>query len=533
MHIWKTILAHLRKSSASYSYALVVVSAILISLSLMYVNYTIAWFALSFLFLSFFNITQSKQALYKGFVFGVVSAGILNYWMVAAIYQYAQSSIVLGIICWLLAATIIGSIYALQFFIYSRVKFSDSAVLHAWGNAFLFASVWVIVEWLRAVLFAGMPWMSYSIGITQASHLFLAQPAAVGGVYILSFLVVLVNFTLSYAFHKKAWRLALIPALIVSAHFIAGSLLYNYSSQQVVAQSKPKVSVALILASMSPETVWNEQNGNALIQNLLTLNRQAAAVNSDLILWSETVIPWTYSNEDDFLKEVAKTTADNNTHFLLGMSTSIAEASNAVYNSAYLFTPTGAVLDRYDKGELLSLVESPLFSNSGNIILPFLAGSGLIVQQGQRQQAMKTPWGKAGVLLCNESAVPALLNRYPTDQISFLINLGNDGWFSDSFITRQHFYNSRLRAIESRKDLVINNNRGISGVIRANGEIGAQYQSDQSSVQQVDVFPNQVAALNYHYFIYAIFLATALLLLISFYNKSLIFSLFQTRVLRS
>jgi apolipoprotein N-acyltransferase len=527
------MLTQVRSFVASYSYVPVVISAILISFSLIYVNYTIAWFALSFLFLSLFNITQDKQAFYKGFVFGTVSAGILNYWMVSAIYQYAQSSIVLGIICWFLAAILIGGVYALQFFIYTRIKFSNTAVLHVWGNALLFASVWVIVEWLRAILFAGMPWMSYSIGISQASSLLLAQPAAVGGVYILSFLLVLINYTLSYAIRRATWRLVLIPVLIVSVHFIAGKVLYTYSSQQVSAHSEPKVSVALILASMSPETVWNEQNGNALVHNLLTLNRQAAAVNSDLILWSETVIPWTFHAEDDFLKEVAKTTSVKNAHFLLGMSTSVAETSNAVYNSAYLFTPTGSVLDRYDKGELLSLVESPLFNEQGNIILPFLAGSGLVVQEGQRQQAMQTPWGKAGVLLCNESAVPAILNRYATDQISFLINLGNDGWFSDFFITRQHFYNGRLRAIEARKDLVINNNKGISGVIRANGEIGAQYQSDQSSVQQVEVFPNQIATLSHLYFIYAVFLATALLLLISFYKRTHFFALFQNRAIRS
>lgn len=516
------VLTQVRSFAASYNYVPVVVSAILTSFSLIYVNYTIAWFALSFLFLSLFNVTQARQAVYKGFVFGVVSAGILNYWMVPAIVQYAQSSLWLGVFCWLLSTLIIGSTYAFQFLVYFKAKFSATTLPALIGNALLMASGWVAVEWLRAVLFAGIPWMSYSIGISQGGNIFLAQPAAVGGVYILSFLVVIVNYSLSYAIHTNAWRQVLIPVLIVSAHFVAGALLYTNISQQVNATSKPKVDVALILASLSPETVWNEQNGNTLVQNLLSLNRQAATGNSDLILWSETVIPWTYSAEDDFLKEVSRTTAVKNAHYLLGMSTAVAETSNAVYNSAYLFSPSGRVVDRYDKGELLSLVESPLFYDQGNIMLPFLAGSGLVVQEGIRQQAIQTPWGKAGVLLCNESAVPALLTRYATDQISFLVNLGNDGWFSESFITRQHFYNGRLRAIETRKDLVINNNRGISGVIRANGDIGARFQSDQSSVQQVTIYPNQITAFNYHNFIYAVLLVTAILLLISFYRTRLL-----------
>ncbi|WP_162426645.1 apolipoprotein N-acyltransferase [Pontibacter pudoricolor] len=513
------VLKKLHTFCATYSYACVISSAILTSISLIFVSYLIAWFALTFLFLSLLNINQAKQAFYKGFVFGGVSAGILNYWMVPAIYQYAQSSILLGVVCWLLAALIIGCIYALQFFIYTKIKFSNSTIIGAVSNAFLFASVWVIVEWIRAVLFAGMPWMSYSIGISQAANLFLVQPAALGGVYILSFLLVLVNYTLSYAIHTNHRKRLLIPVFLMTAHFIVGVVMYSSISDELIASSNSKVSATLILPSLPPETIWDEKNGNALVQKLLSLNNQAAVSGTDFILWSETVIPWSYSTDDDFLKEISRTTATTNTHFMLGMSTAVSPGNNAIYNSAYFFNPSGSVQARYDKGELLTLVESPLFSNNGCLILPFLSGSGLIVQEGERQNAIQTPWGKAGVLLCNESAVPVQVSRYASDQISFLINLGNDGWFSDFFITRQHFYNGRLRAIEARKDLVINNNRGISGVIRANGDIGAQFQSDYSSVQQVTIYPNQIPALNYHHFLYFIFSASVVLLLIRLFKS--------------
>jgi apolipoprotein N-acyltransferase len=514
------MLKQLHNFSKAYNYVPIVISAVLVSLSLIFVNHIIAWFALSFLFLSLFNTTRAKQAIYKGLVFGGVSAGILNYWMVPSIMQYAQSSMWLAVFCWLLSTFIIGFVYAIQFLFFVKTRFSG-ATLHALvGNAFLMASAWIIMEWVRAVLFAGMPWMSYSLGISQASNLFMAQPAALGGVYILAFLLVIVNYSFAYAIHTNLRKQLLVPVLLITAHFIVGVVMYSSISDKLSASDNPKVSAALVLASLPPETIWDENNGNALVQNLLSLNKQAVASGTDFILWSETVIPWSYSIEDAFLKEISRITATTDTHFMLGMSTAVSSGNNAIYNSAYFFNPSGAVQARYDKGELLTLVESPLFNNNGSLILPFLSGSGLIVQEGERQNAIQTPWGKAGVLLCNESAVPDQVSRFASDQISFLINLGNDGWFSDFFITKQHFFNGRLRAIEARKDLVINNNRGISGVIRANGDIGSQFQSDASSVQQITIYPNQIPALNYHYFLYFIFSATIVLLLIRLFNSS-------------
>ncbi|RDC58811.1 nitrilase-related carbon-nitrogen hydrolase [Adhaeribacter pallidiroseus] len=191
------------------------------------------------------------------------------------------------------------------------------------------------------------------------------------------------------------------------------------------------------------------------------------------------------------------------------MNTTVDPSTTTIHNSAYLFNPSGSLLDRYDKRELLTLVEKPLWTN--NIILPFLASSGLQIKPGKNHPGLQTPWGKAGILLCNESADPALTSSYSDNGASFLVNLGNDGWFANYFITRQHFYNNRLRAVEARKDIVINNNRGISGIIRANGEVAAQFQLNESSVQQVDIYPNQILATDYHFFIYLLLFTTAIL----------------------
>jgi apolipoprotein N-acyltransferase len=49
--------------------------------------------------------------------------------------------------------------------------------------------------------------------------------------------------------------------------------------------------------------------------------------------------------------------------------------------------------------------------------------------------------------------------------------MSNDGWFRGTWLVKQHFYNARLRAVETRKDIAVNSNNGRSGCIDASGRI--------------------------------------------------------------
>jgi apolipoprotein N-acyltransferase len=158
---------------------------------------------------------------------------------------------------------------------------------------------------------------------------------------------------------------------------------------------------------------------------------------------------------------------------------------------------------RYDKQDLLALVEKPLFG--GKVILPFLAASGLQMQTGNYGGAVKTPWGRAGVMLCNESTNASLAKKLVDNGASFLVNMGNDNWFSGSYIPRQHFYNCRLRAVENRKDIIVNNNMGMAGVIKASGEITSGSDGKDSRVEFAAVTPNNLPAGNTVVFICIVF----------------------------
>ena len=58
------------------------------------------------------------------------------------------------------------------------------------------------------------------------------------------------------------------------------------------------------------------------------------------------------------------------------------------------------------------------------------------------------------------------------------------------YIADLHFYNVRMRAVETRKDIAYNSNRGFSGLINASGEIIMKEKSDDPFVKMVEVVPN-------------------------------------------
>ncbi len=93
-------------------------------------------------------------------------------------------------------------------------------------------------------------------------------------------------------------------------------------------------------------------------------------------------------------------------------------------------------------------------------------------------------------MICNESAVPAAAANMITQGAQFLLNMSNDGWFNDTYIVRDHYFTARLRAVESRKDLVINSNNGYSGLIKASGETKEMKRSTAPFVEMVTVQPN-------------------------------------------
>ena len=78
---------------------------------------------------------------------------------------------------------------------------------------------------------------------------------------------------------------------------------------------------------------------------------------------------------------------------------------------------------------------------------------------------------KIGAVICYESVFGEYVGRLAASDANLLVIITNDGWWNESAGVWQHFGYSKLRAIETGKNIVRSANTGISGFINSRGEV--------------------------------------------------------------
>ena len=77
----------------------------------------------------------------------------------------------------------------------------------------------------------------------------------------------------------------------------------------------------------------------------------------------------------------------------------------------------------------------------------------------------------AGPIICYESVYGEFVTGYIENGSNFLSIITNDAWWGNTQGHRQHLSYAKLRAIETRRDVVRSANTGISAFINQKGEI--------------------------------------------------------------
>jgi apolipoprotein N-acyltransferase len=244
------------------------------------------------------------------------------------------------LICAIIIAVYWACLFACVSFIRTNNK-KYSVVLNSLSVAALFC----VFEYVLSLIAVGMPWFNFYAGNALEGNLYAVQPASFFGISILSYVVVLVNYLLAVFIANKEWKKVFIPVAVVLLYMFCGyAILQNFNDN--IQQNHP-VKIALLAENIPPDIKWDDANGNMLVQRLLDLNKAAVAQKPDIILWSESAIPWTYRKDDDLVNEIIKESAPVNATHILGINTEVE--NNIVNNSAYCISPNGNVTGRYDK----------------------------------------------------------------------------------------------------------------------------------------------------------------------------------------
>jgi apolipoprotein N-acyltransferase len=371
-----------------------------------------------------------------------------------------------------------------------------------WRRVVLLAAVMAVVEWLRGHILTGLPWNVLGYALTYPLE--LMQSAALFGVYALSIPAVLI-FTLplvllsdsertSARLRMTAAAVALVPLLV----------LYAYGAWRLGAhpvRDVPGVQLRIVQPSVPQREKWQPDKQREIFALHLEMSgRDAAGRPDDLkgvthVIWPEAAMPLISG----------------------ALRREVSDGRQKGYNSIMAFNDEGRLIATYDKIHLVPFGEylpfEPVLTALG--LSKLTRGLGSFDTGWLPRKVINIPGlPPVGGLICYEVLFPgAVIDDGNRPQA--LINVTNDGWFGDTSGPRQHFYQTRVRAVEEGLPIVRAANNGISAVIDPLGRLRGLAGLNQKAVVDAPL-PEALGPTPYGAFRGGILLAMALILLLMY-----------------
>ena len=376
-----------------------------------------------------------------------------------------------------------------------------------WGLAFE-PILWAGVEWLRGWLFTGFAWNYLGTALVPVPD-FLA-PARVGGIYLVSALVVLVNgvfATLACRVVAQMRREApsgrrWIRSLETAAPLAAVLLVFWLSREPQTANREPQTTLRVALVQRNAPCVFRAgRERQDPVAAFGRLQEAAAVARPDLVVWGESAMSEFGRLSSDQALRAARYFSRQTGGAALLAGGDYDERTNGtvrVYNGAGLYVPSGdgMALQVCAKQHLVPFGEYipfdkwiPALQALSPIGMSLYPGEArmLEVPVGGRLGEASLPEGrvvKVAPLICFEDTLPSLAREGARLGAQAIVLITNDSWFSGSWEAEQHAWQAVARAVETGLPVIRVGNSGVTGVIEASGR--ARWLTDGAGRPLVD-----------------------------------------------
>ncbi|QHQ36165.1 apolipoprotein N-acyltransferase [Algicella marina] len=317
-----------------------------------------------------------------------------------------------------------------------------------WSRLLTAIALWAGFEWLRGHILTGFPWALPAYGLEGTP---LMQASAWIGPYGLSLILL---FLLALPSR------GLIP---LSASLVGFSALWIGGETRM----RPAIDSGTTVRLIQPNAAQNQKWLPEMIP--VFFERQVAATeaagNPDVVIWSETAVPFLAGDRPDLVARMAK-----NTPIIYGLRR-IDEAGNW-YNSMAV-AMEGQDLVYLDKVHLVPFGEympfARLFAQLGVFGLAaedvsgFSAGESLNAVQVEGMPVFLP-------LICYEAVFPEEV-RAARGEADWFVHITNDAWFGRWTGPYQHLAQARFRAVEHGVPVARAANTGISAMIDPFGRV--------------------------------------------------------------
>jgi len=448
----------MRNKSQIVNLILAIISGSLLILSFPRFNwYFVSWIALTPLLIAIYR-ASFKGALICGLVAGVFFFGGLLYW----IFLFG---LLAGFSLILFQALFISFFGFAAKVIHNRFEKNARLVL--------IPALWVSLEYFRSAGFWGFSWGV--LGYSQHNFLPVIQIARWTGVFGVSFLLVFVNEILTESYMYLAQQKASLKksvkvilgdvALVLLVIFLwVGVGVLNLAR---VPEDQNEIRVAILQPSIPQEIKWEPMKKEDIFRSHLKLAEEAVEESPYIIIWPEAAVPAYLLEEEGYLQEIRSLACKTDSYLLVG---GLYSNEGRYYNSAFLFSPEGEILERYDKVRLVPFGEYvPLRSIFSNIRA--VATVSVDTSPGEKFTVFNTDAGKFSTVICFESTDSFIVRRMAKKGAEILVIMTNDGWFKRTTAADQHISMAVLRAVENDFFVIQAANTGVAAIIDPTGKV--------------------------------------------------------------
>lgn len=421
------------------------------------------WPLLFLLLPMFFNVLDAaysaRRAAWDGFFFGYGFFMAGTYWIAISLTVEADK------FAWLIPFSVFGlsACFALYFVLlsWSYHKLKTKALV---ANIFLFAALWVCVEYLRSIGIFGFPWNL--IGYSVVPIPFLLRYASIAGIFGLSLLVmVMVMGALPWLQGRCSQRYKRLYILSLLTGIAALLGYSSYDDTRIVTGERP-LRIRIVQPNIPQSMKWEPGQVQTVLRTLGGYTQiPSKAPLPDIVVWPETAVPFTLREYSEWPERVGAWLPE---HALL-VTGVVTDTVQGYSNALVVIDHKGVIKGRYDKRQLVPFGEFVPLRH----FLPIdkiTAGAEDFIRGKEASPITVQRDSRFLPLICYESAFPWLASaegEYP----GWLLVVTNDAWFGNSPGPYQHFTMSRVRAVEQGVPVVRSANTGISAMIDANGQV--------------------------------------------------------------
>ena len=406
---------------------------------------------------------------------------------------------------WLINSSLIGMLFAN---ICNSLFYAIIFTCFSWAkkrlpnrSAYLFLiALWIAFEKLH--LSWDFSWTWLNLGNVFSENIYWIQWYEYTGVFGGSLWVLVINVWLFHIFKNHNTILGYKPLarkMIAPLMFIALPIAFSLYLYEKVEEGSKDIKVLLVQPNIDPySTKYSLTNANFF--DLWKKQVQPFYSDSlDYILSPETYFAEGYGEEfrelngsklhEELQHELAKIPL---TQYITGIqlydlyaqenapsltANQIKKGLWADYYNSALAEQSNEIFQIYHKSKLVVGVENMPFKSIlkpllGDVLINF--GGTVASRVTQKKRAVFSHTNsklKAAPIICWESIFGEFVTGYVNEGATFLAVISNDAWWGETPGHRQLLSYTRLRAIETRRDIARSANTGISSIINAKGEI--------------------------------------------------------------